>query len=87
MCNLDFLGLVLSCVEGVTTVQYILYNIFKVNEAIFQSLKLILRPMVRWPVCFRVEHPSGAHDQICITVGHLRSSCYGGVLPDERMGL
>jgi hypothetical protein len=33
--------------------------------------------MANWPVCLDVRPPSGAHDQIFFTVGHLRSLCCG----------
>jgi hypothetical protein len=35
------------------------------------NLSLMLRPMVSWPVCQGTKHPSGAYDQIFITVRQL----------------
>jgi hypothetical protein len=35
----------------------------------------MLLPTARCSVCFGVGTPSGAHDKICFTVRHLRSSC------------
>jgi hypothetical protein len=33
---------------------------------------LVLRSKVSRPVCLRIDYPSGAYDQFCITVRHLR---------------
>jgi hypothetical protein len=43
------------------------------------NLSLMLRPMVSRPVCFGIYHPSGAYDQIFITVRQLQACCYGAL--------
>jgi hypothetical protein len=43
------------------------------------ELVLMLQLTVSWPVSLGIKHPSGAYDQICITVRQLRV-CWCGVL-------
>jgi hypothetical protein len=47
------------------------------------SLNLILRPTISRPVCLGVKHPSGAYDQIFLTVRQLRV-CWCGALSLTR---
>jgi hypothetical protein len=48
------------------------------------SLSLTLRPTVSRPVCLAINHPSGAYDQIFMTVAGL---LMWDALSDERTGL
>jgi hypothetical protein len=47
------------------------------------SLSLMLRPTVSRPVCLGIKHPSGAYDQVFITVRQLRV-CWCGALSLTR---
>jgi hypothetical protein len=51
------------------------------------SLRLILLPKVSRPVCLGIKHPSGANEQIFITVRQLQSSFMSDALSDERTDL
>jgi hypothetical protein len=46
----------------------------------------MLRPMVRWSACLRIKHPSGAYDQIFITVRQLQV-CWCGAISPTRGGV
>jgi hypothetical protein len=50
------------------------------------SLSLMLRPTVSRPVCLGIKHPSGAYDQIFITVWPVDLLMWCA-LSDERTGL
>jgi hypothetical protein len=50
---------------------------------VYLSLSLMLRPTVTQPVCLGIKHPSGAYDQIFITVRQLRV-CWCGALSLTR---
>jgi hypothetical protein len=47
----------------------------------------LMLPTVNRPVCLGIKHPSGAYDQIFVTVWQLRSCFMWGALSDEMTGL
>jgi hypothetical protein len=51
------------------------------------SLSLILPPTVSRPVCLRIKHPSGAYDQIFVTVKTIACLLMWSALSDEKTGL
>jgi hypothetical protein len=51
------------------------------------SLSLMSRPTVSRPVCLGIKHPSGAYDQIFISVLTVASLLMWGALSDKRTGL
>jgi hypothetical protein len=42
-------------------------------------LSLMLRPTVSWPICLGIKHPTGAYDQICVSVRQLRGFSCGAL--------
>jgi hypothetical protein len=61
-----------------------LKDVYLTNKSV--NLSLMLRPTVSQPVCLRIKHPSGAYDQIFITVRQLRV-CWCGAFSLTRGGV
>jgi hypothetical protein len=56
------------------------------DESLLVKVKVILRLMVSRPVCLGIKDPTGAYDQIFITVRQLRICWYGALsLTRERV--
>jgi hypothetical protein len=64
--------------DWLLTYEWITTNFSSTNQWRL-SLSLILRPTVSRPVCLGIKHPTGAYDQIFITVRQLRF-CWCGAL-------
>jgi hypothetical protein len=56
------------------------------RQSISQSVSLTLRPTVSRPVSLGIKSPSGAYDQIFITVGQLRGFLMWAALSDKKTG-
>jgi hypothetical protein len=53
------------------------YGGIRPPKLFLSELSLMLRPAVSRPVCLGIKNPSGAYDQIFITVNQLRVYCCG----------
>jgi hypothetical protein len=71
ICICVNVGSVIKIIKTIKDVRNIFFNIMGKLIYACLNLHLILRPTVSRSVCLEIQHPSGAYDQIFITVRQL----------------